>query len=84
MLHVGRLRCSLTSRVSNSRESAAALAMLPMSSGDHSVAEEQAAAARTRRKVDETTTVAEDFIVGAAREHTLCTRGILGKGIIRP
>ena len=50
----------LTSMVSNSRDSAAALAM---SSGDHSVAEEQTAAARTRRTVDEM--AVEDFMVGA-------------------
>ena len=46
------------------------------------MAEEHAAAARTRRTVEETTTVAEDFIVGAARwmdwislvaVFTLCT-----------
>ena len=62
---VGRAARSLTSMVSSSRESAAALAMFPMSSGDHSVAEEQTAVARTRRTIEET--AVEEFMVGAAR-----------------
>ena len=57
----------LTSMVSSARDSAAAVAMLLMSSGDHSVAvEEQTVVARTTRAMDEMAATGE-FMVGAAR-----------------
>ena len=53
--------------VSSARDSAAAAAMLLMSSGDHSVAVEgQTVAARTTRAMDEMAAAGE-FMVGAAR-----------------
>ena len=53
--------------VSSARDSAAAVAMLLMSSGDHSVAVEgQTVAARTTRAMDEMAAAGE-FMVGAAR-----------------
>ena len=55
--------------VSSARDSAAAAAMLLMSSGDHSVAVEgQTVAASTTRAMDEMAAAGE-FMVGAARVH---------------